>query len=162
MGIVSTCPECRGEIPADASVCRHCTRRLSGRQCALCLEFSKPEARVCSCCRANLIRQKAVAEFEPVSIPASVIGSIFLRGRFIPQRIQLLPDKVVISTWGRFWLSRKDEQIPWEKVAGYELRAGLLWDKLEIETRGQSSNTITCLRKSQSRRIKAILDLMRN
>lgn len=84
-----------------------------------------------------------------------------IRGRLIPQEMHLSSEKIVIQTWGFFWLSRTDEDIPWEKIAGYHYHSGLFWDSVEIQTRGQKANTIGCLPKSSGRTVKEILERMK-
>ena len=53
-------------------------------------------------------------------------------------------------------LSRKEEEIPWKNVAGFDYRSGVFWDQV-IETRGQSSSKMTCLAKSDGKRIRQVL-----
>ena len=102
-----------------------------------------------------------MAFVEPYSAKASLLPTLLLRGRLIPQEIHLTPEKIVIKTWGFFWLSHMDEEIPWEKIAGYHYHSGWFWDGIEIQTRGQKSNTIGCLPKSAGRTIKASLERMK-
>lgn len=156
------CPECLSEMNEEAAVCGRCTRRIKGQKCSACGEFSRPESKVCIHCRSNLSKQRILEVFETMSLKASVPGSLFNRGRFIPQRIRLTPKMVVIETYGAFWLSRHDEEIPWENIAGYDFQRGIFWDSLVIETRGQTTNEITCLKKSQSKKIRRVFELMRN
>jgi hypothetical protein len=94
-------------------------------------------------------------------VSASIVATILLRGRLIPERIHINPDKITIQSWGLFGLSRTDEEIPWEKVAGFHYHSGLVWDRVEIQTRGQKANAIGCLPKSEGTRIKAVLEQMR-
>lgn len=98
---------------------------------------------------------------EPYSATASMLPTILFRGRLIPQEIHVSSEKIVIKTWGVFWLSHMDEDIPWEKVAGYNYQAGWFWDSIEIQTRGQSANSISGLTKSDGRRIKESLEQMK-
>lgn len=72
-----------------------------------------------------------------------------------------MPEKTLIQTHGAFWLSRTDEEIPWEKIAGYHCHSGWFWDSVEIQTRGQRANTMTCLPKDKGVRIKGILERMK-
>ena len=59
------------------------------------------------------------------------------------------------------WLSRTDEEIPWEKIAGYHYHSGWFWDSVEIQTRGQKANQMGGLPKDQGQRIKEILERMK-
>ena len=92
---------------------------------------------------------------------ADLLPTFLLRGRLIPQRIHLTPQKVMIQTWGFLGLSRTDEDIPWEKIAGFHYHSGWFWDSVEIQTRGQKANSIGCLPKAQGMRVKEILEKMK-
>ncbi|MXY07283.1 MAG: hypothetical protein F4Y61_01390 [Rhodothermaceae bacterium] len=107
-----------------------------GKECPECCEVSKEPAKRCAYCGHNFERKEKIANIEPFSAKASLLATLFLRMRLIPQEIFLTPEKIVIQTWGFFWLSRSDEDIPWEKIAGYHYHAGWFWDSLEIQTRG--------------------------
>ena len=109
----------------------------------------------------TLSARRRLPNIEPFSAKASLLATLFLRMRLIPQEIFLTPEKIVIQTWGFFWLSRSDEDIPWEKIAGYHYHAGWFWDSLEIQTRGQTANRIRCLQKPDGLRIKEILEQMK-
>ena len=98
---------------------------------------------------------------EPFSAKAALFPTLLLRGRLIPQEIQLSSEKIVIKSWGFLWLSHTDEDIPWEKIAGYHYHSGWFWDGIEIQTRGQKANTIQSLPKRSGQRIKAILEQMK-
>ncbi len=158
---MKSCPECLSEIPDDAQVCRACARRVVGKPCPECAELSKSEALKCAFCGHSFARQQKVASVEAFHAKGVLLPTILLRGRLIPQEIQLSSEKIVILTWGLFWLSRTDEEIPWEKIAGYHYHSGLFWDSVEIQTRGQKSNSIGCLRKDEGQRIKQILEQMK-
>lgn len=71
------------------------------------------------------------------------------------------PEKIVIKTWGIFRLSHTDEELPWEKIAGYHYHSGWFWDSIEIQTRGQKANSIRWLSKASGQRIKAVLEQMK-
>lgn len=115
----------------------------------------------CPHCAHNFARQARVAAVEPFSAKAALLGTILVRGRLIPQEIHLTPEKILIQTHGFFWLSRTDEEIPWEKIAGYHYHSGWFWDSVEIQTRGQKANQMGCLPKTQGERIKQILERMK-
>jgi hypothetical protein len=122
---------------------------------------SKPAAKRCAACGHNFARGEKIAVVEAFTAKAALLPTILWRGRFIPQEIQLGTEKIVIRTWGILWLSHTDEDIPWEKIAGYHYHSGWFWDGIEIQTRGQKANTIQCLPKTSGQRIKAILDQMK-
>ena len=155
------CPECCADMPDQAEVCHACGRRIIGKQCPECAELSKTAARKCQYCGHDFAREEKIAVIEPYSAKASFLPTLLLRGRLIPQEIHLSPEKIVIKTWGFFWLSHTDEDIPWEKIAGYHYHSGWFWDSIEIQTRGQKANSIGCLPKSCSRTIKETLERMK-
>lgn len=155
------CPECLSDMPEAAQVCHACGRRIAGKQCPECVEFSKPAARKCWSCGYSFAREEKIATIEPYSARASFLPTLFFRGRLIPQEIHLSPEKIVIRTWGLFWLSHTDEDIPWEKIAGYHYHSGWFWDGVEIQTRGQKANEIDNLPKSSGTRVKQILERMK-
>jgi hypothetical protein len=148
-------------MPETAEVCRACGRRIVGKVCPECAEVSKSVAKKCSFCGHSFAREAKIAIIEPFSAKAELLPTFFLRGRFIPQEIGLSIDKIVIKTWGFFWLSHTDEEIPWEKIAGYHYHSGWFWDSIEIQTRGQKANTIQGLPKDSAQRIKVILEQMK-
>ena len=102
-----------------------------------------------------------MAVIEPFHAKASLLPTLVIRGRLIPQEIYLSTEKIVIKTWGFFWLSHTEEDIPWEKIAGFHYHSGWFWDSIEIQTRGQKSNTIGCLPKTSGRAIRDILEKMK-
>jgi hypothetical protein len=148
-------------MPDQAEVCHACGRRIIGKPCPECAELVKTAARRCQYCGHDFAREEKIAILEPYSAKASLLPTVLLRARLIPQEIHLSPEKIVIKTWGVFWLSHTDEDIPWEKIAGYHYHSGLLWDSIEIQTRGQKANSIGCLGKSSGRRIKETLEQMK-
>ena len=158
---MKSCPECLGDVPEEASVCRHCGKRIVGKQCPECAETAAEIATKCPQCGHNFARHERIARIEPFSAKAALLPTILMRGRFIPQEINLTPEKILIQTHGLFWLSRTDEEIPWEKIAGYHYHSGWFWDSVEIQTRGQKANQMTCLRKAEGARIKEMLERMK-
>ncbi len=148
-------------MPAMAQVCHACGRRVVGKACPDCDEISKLAAKKCLYCGFDFARGERLAVIDPFLAKAALMPTFLLRGRFIPQEIHVSPEKVVIRTYGLFWLSHTDEDIPWEKIAGYHYRSGFFWDSIEIQTRGQKANSIGCLAKSSGRRIKATLEQMK-
>jgi hypothetical protein len=158
---MNTCSECLSEVPEGANVCRDCGKRIVGKRCPECAEVAAHEATKCPFCGHNFARQQRIATVEPFSAKAAFVPTIFLRGRLIPQELHLTPEKILIVTHGFFWLSRTDEEIPWEKIAGYHYHSGWFWDSVEIQTRGQRANHMTCLPKQEGARIKEILERMK-
>lgn len=155
------CPECLTEVPDPAMVCHACGKRIVGKPCPDCAETNKQEATKCSFCGHNFARERRVAAVEPFHAKAELLPTFLIRRRLIPQEIRLTSEKIQILTYGIFWLSRTDDEIPWEKIAGYHYRSGLFWDAVEIQTRGQKANHITCLRKSDGLKVKEILERMK-
>ena len=134
---------------------------MAGKRCPECAEMVKLAAQKCRYCGHSFAREERVAAIEPYSVRADLLPTFLLRGRLIPQRIHLTPQKVIIQTWGFLGLSRTDEDIPWEKIAGFHYHSGWFWDSVEIQTRGQKANSIGCLPKAQGMRVKEILEKMK-
>lgn len=155
---MKNCPDCLSDIPDAATFCRYCGERVEGKPCPQCGARNWPEAAVCRWCghRYGGARRRVQA-FEPFEVTAALLPTILQRGRLLPQTISLNAEKIVISTPGPFNLSRKEEEIPWNKVAGFDYRSGILWDQVTIETRGQSSSRMTCLAKADGQRIRQVL-----
>lgn len=154
---MKSCPDCLGEIPEAASVCRHCGERVEGIRCPDCGARNWEEASRCRWCGHRFRTQPAGGDFQPFTVTALRIPSFFARGRFLPQVMKLTREKIVLVTPGFFDLSRQEEEIPWPKVAGFDYGSGLFWDRVTIETRGQSSSTIYGLAKKDGERIRAVL-----
>ena len=154
---MKTCPECSSEIPDDAQVCKACGERIEGRLCPDCLSMCKTEAKKCKWCNYEFENVVGRADFEPFIINADLLPTLVIRGRFLPQKISFNREKIIISTPGLFGLTVSEEEIPWQKVAGFDYHSGIFWDKVKIETRGQTSSVIGCLRKNDGLRIRHIL-----
>lgn len=150
------CPECISEIPAEARVCAQCGERVEGVRCDECLALSPEQARRCRWCGTRM-RTTVERELEPFEVTASLAATVLLRFSLFPQRAMFGPDKIVIRTFGFLGLTSSDEEILWEKVAGFTHRNGLLWDLVTIETRGQTPAMISCLSKEDSQRIRSVL-----
>lgn len=155
------CTDCLSDMPAAAEVCGACGGRVVGKRCPDCAELSREAARKCARCGYSYEREKKIADVEAFTAKADLLPTVLFRGRLIPQEIHLSSEKIVIQSWGYFWLSRTDEEIPWEKIAGYHYHSGFFWDSVEIQTRGQRANSIGCLPKSGGAKVKAILERMK-
>jgi ribosomal protein L40E len=156
---MKTCPDCLSEIPDAATFCRFCGERVEGRGCGGCGTRNWPDATRCRWCGETFeARARSdVRQIEPFAVTAKLLPTVLQRGRFLPQTISLTPEKIVISTPGAFNLSRKEEEIPWRKVAGFDYRSGIFWDQVTIETRGQSASRMSCLDKADGQRIRQLL-----
>ncbi len=155
------CPECKNAIKEAAQVCEHCGQRITGKQCPDCAEFSKEKALVCRHCSFRFEKNVPVADFEPLHVIGDRAGTFFKLGRFRPQEIDLSPEKIVITSARIFGLIIAVEEVPWEKIAGFNHLSGLFWDSVRLETRGQTANAIHALKKDDSKRIVEILKLMK-
>ncbi|MCP5020221.1 MAG: hypothetical protein GY930_00460 [bacterium] len=151
-----TCPECTSQIPSASRVCSHCCERIEGVRCNECHALSPAEARRCRWC-GNRLGAKLERELESFEVVASRIATLFIRVSIFPQRANFTSEKIVIRTHGAFGLTSNDEEILWEKVAGFSVRNGFFWNTVSIETRGQTQAVISCLSKGDSDRIREVL-----
>lgn len=156
-GAVKSCPDCLGEIPAEAAVCRHCGERVEGKRCPRCGARNWPEAEVCRWCRNRFEPAGHHVEFEAFEVTAKPLPTLIFRGRLLTRSVALTQEKILVRTPGLFGLTRQEQEIPWAKVAGFDYHSGLLWDRVRIETRGQSSAAVGCLDKSDGERIRTLL-----
>ena len=150
------CPECSSEIPKEAKVCRFCGERIEGIRCEECQALSPEGARKCRWCGTRL-GMATERKLEAFDVQASFVGTLLTRLSFFPQRAFFTPEKIIIRTYGFLGLTSKDEEILWEKVAGFAHRNGIIWDMISIETRGQTPATIACLEKADSDRVRQVL-----
>jgi ribosomal protein L40E len=151
------CPECFAEIDHRATVCRHCGERIEGIQCLSCLARSPKGASVCRWCGGKLKTAKERRKFAAFAVRASVVGTALTQYSLFPQSASFSQEKIVITTYGFLGLTKSDEEIPWEKVAGFGHHSGYFWDSVWIETRGQSSATIGCLSRADGAHIRQVL-----
>lgn len=154
---MKTCPDCLAEIDVAATFCRHCGERVEGKPCGACGVRNWDAASLCRCCGTPFVATTARLSFQPFSVEAHLMPTILQRGRFLTQQIELNREKIIIRTPGAFNLSRREEEIPWSKVAGFDYHSGIFWDRVTIETRGQSSSQIACLGKDDGKRIREVL-----
>lgn len=151
------CRECLGDVVEGASRCHHCGEVVAGEECPDCLSQVKTQARVCRWCghRFKRATQKlAVAHRE---IKAQILPSFFFRFRLLPQEVEITEEKLIIRAPGMFHLWVDEDEIPWNKIAGFNYRNGIIWDRVTIETRGQQSSTITGLAKQDGVELRDIL-----
>ena len=157
---VKNCPECCLEIAQEAVVCPHCTQRIEGKICPDCMSKSPLEAKVCRHCQHKFREVTQRTQFRPFQIKADALATLLLQWRLFPQKASFNADKLIISSYGFFGLTSHDEEIPWEKVAGFTHRSGLFWDYVSIETRGQSAAVINCLKKDDAQKIRNVLQAL--
>jgi RNA polymerase subunit RPABC4/transcription elongation factor Spt4 len=152
------CPECKSEIPSDAQVCYYCTNRIEGVLCPDCKSYCPEDAKVCKWCHKKLAKDKVViSDQDDILIVAETLPSVLLELTFIPQKVSFTQEKITITSYSLFGFISKDEEIPWQKVAGFSHKSGLIWDTIFIETRGQTGGVIKPLSKENSRKIRSIL-----
>src|SRR4029079_3619994 len=108
---MKSCPECCSEVQDAAEGCFAFGRRIVGKQCPDGAELSKSAAKKCASCGHSFAREEKIAVVEAFSAKAALLPTIALRGRLIPQEIELSAEKIVIKSWGFFWLIHTDEDI---------------------------------------------------
>ncbi|EKF76002.1 hypothetical protein A11A3_00870 [Alcanivorax hongdengensis A-11-3] len=151
------CFECGGEIAAAAQVCQHCHTRIDGLQCPQCANHNRPQARLCGWCQTPLVEDATVLDIEPRRFAASVAGCLLIRLSFLPQTIAFETDRLIVTTPALFGLTRSNEILRFEKIAGFSHREGLIWDMITIETRGQSGAVLMALGKEDAGEIAELL-----
>jgi len=151
------CPECRSEITHDATVCKFCGERIEGKQCPDCLSFCKIEAKKCKWCGNIFERAFSIEGFRPFGVQADSFATLLKQWRLRPQKAAFTKTKIVITTPGFLGLYSDEEEILWEKIAGFHYKSGIFWDHVSIETRGQTSAEISCLKKKDGKRIRRVL-----
>ena len=152
------CWACLSTIPAAAQVCCACGTRIEGIQCRACMIFCPEGARLCHCCGSGIHseRRKPLL-IEPLVIEADAVATLLLQFSLNPQRVLVEGEQITLTSFSFFGFAANHEQLPWEKVAGYSHRSGLIWDSITIETRGQTSAVVNCLSKRSARKLKGIL-----
>lgn len=150
------CPECTTPIPEAAQVCAQCGERVEGIRCEECLALSPEGARKCRWC-GNRMQVASQRELKPFRVRASRMGTLLIRFSLFPQEARFSSEKIVIRTYGFLGLTSSEEEILWEKVAGFAHRNGIFWDLVAIETRGQTQAVIACLSKADSHRVREVL-----
>ena len=151
------CFECLSIIPKQANVCRYCGSRVEGVECPDCKSISRHEAIVCKFCGKSFKKKQGVRLIKPMEIESTFWGTLLTRVSFLPQRVIFSRDKIIVSTPGFFGLTRNDEEILWEKVAGFQHKDGIVWDTIWIETRGQTAASVWGLKKGDALKIKDLL-----
>lgn len=155
------CPHCKSEISEEAAVCRHCTHRVKGVVCPDCLSVCHSKASVCKWCNKRLLTEE---KKTPIStgfeITSELLPTLLSELKFTPQKAVFSKEKIIITTHALFGLTKRDEEILWEKVAGFSHRSGIFWDTIVIETRGQTGGSIRCLSKANSAKIRKTLQAL--
>ena len=154
---MKSCPDCLSDIPDEAEVCRHCGERVEGKRCRECGARNWPEAMLCRWCGNRFEPAGHHMDFESFEVTARLLPTVLFRGRLLVRTVVLTQEKILVRTPGMFDLSRQEQEIPWAKVAGFDYHSGLFWDRVRIETRGQSSTSVGCLAKDDGQRIRELL-----
>ncbi len=159
--MTQACPECRSVIPKEARVCPACAQRITGILCPDCLAFSPEGAKVCRHCqhrfKTDLQQPNTI---RPFKVQADQLATLVLNWSLWPQKVSFTADKITVTSYGLLGLTSHDEEIPWEKIAGFSHRSGIFWDSISIETRGQSASVVSCLKKADAQRIRRVLQTL--
>ncbi|QIZ76105.1 PH domain-containing protein [Ferrimonas lipolytica] len=151
-----SCPECLSDIPVAANICRYCTERIVGVCCQECLALNPEGATKCRWCGTRISTVSAT-NIDTFEVQANVVATVLTQLRLHPQQAFFTPEKLIIRSYGLLGFTSNDEEILWEKVAGFSHRRGLLWDTISIETRGQTPASIGCLDKPDAERVRQVL-----
>jgi ribosomal protein L40E len=151
------CDYCKNEIPDEARKCGHCGEYTSGVVCDECYSTLPAKASVCRCCGSKVKRKAGAKTDISLDIRGRVLPSLIFRFRLLPHEIVADNEKVVINTPGLFRLWNNADEIPWNKVAGFTYRSGIIWDRVEIETRGQKPSVVIGIDKMEGPRLREIL-----
>ncbi|PHR98530.1 MAG: hypothetical protein COA78_26050 [Blastopirellula sp.] len=150
------CSFCHSDVPDGAIKCKFCSEFLVGQTCTQCLSTIPEEATACRYCGHRINKRKLETNIS-LEIKADVFASLVFRGRLLPHEIVSDNEKIVIKSPGLFRLWENADEIPWNKVAGFTYRSGIVWDKVEIETRGQKPSVIIGLVKADGEKLREIL-----
>lgn len=156
--MIKSCSECKAEIPADALLCQCCGEAVDGIRCEQCKSVVHKDAKICKWCGSQLLTEKVTKQSTTGFIKGEVLPSLLLRFRFLPHEVTIKEEKIVVRTPGLFRLWNQDDEIPWNKIAGFNYRNGIFWDQITIETRGQKGTSIVGLEKQQGQKLKSILE----
>lgn len=133
----------------------HCGEALNGKECVQCRSRVKEEATICKWCGSKFTLATSIDWYG--KIKARRLPSFLLRFRFIPQEVEIRRDNLILRSPGIFRLWVDEDEIPWNKVAGFNYRDGIFWDMLTVETRGQKASTIIGLAKADGQKIRNVL-----
>lgn len=151
------CGYCNLDVPDGAVKCGHCGEYLAGQSCPDCLATVPEGAKVCRYCGGRFKKRRAGSADIALDMNARLIPTIFMRMRLLPQEIVADNEKIVIKTPGLFRLWENADEIPWNKIAGFTYRDGIIWDRVEIETRGQNPSTVLGIAKEDGSQLREIL-----
>ncbi len=152
------CFDCKSEIPANANVCSFCGTRVQGTLCTDCMSFCPSKAKKCKWCGNSLIEKtKILSSQKNLLVNSEFLPTLLLELKFTPQKVKFTQEKIEITSYSLFGFVSRNEEIPWEKVAGFSHKSGLVWDHIYIETRGQTAGLIKCLSKTNANKIKQLL-----
>jgi hypothetical protein len=150
MGGGKKCPECLSNIEQDADVCRFCGYRVTGVKCGKCASMCRPEAKVCRWCGEPFVTKATSKLDKDVEIKASFLGTLYLTRSFYPQYITFKKDSVIIVTFGFLMMSKKEQKLDWDAIAGASLKGGIIWDIVTINMKDGSSAVLNAIRHSDS------------
>lgn len=156
------CPYCKHQLHADALKCGHCLEYLSQHVCPDCQSSLPKGAVVCRHCHYRFSQIAISATELTMAFKAELIASVLLRFRLLPQEINTDVDKICINAPGLFRLWNNADEVPWNKIAGFNYRSGIIWDRIEIETRGQKPSVVIGLSKENSEQLRKVLQSIVN
>ena len=155
-------------MPAGATWCPHCTRRvLAYVFCSECREPVSIDAKYCPYCSQRVRRMRADSAAQTIDanieIKASRLGAFLTAGNFTslfhPPVIHAAGDRVRVTSWSLLGLRIHDQEIRVERIASVRTTKGIFWDALVIETFGGATGDIAQrgLRKRDAQRMASII-----
>ena len=158
---MKTCPKCVADIPDGAEVCHSCGNRVVGKPCPDCAELARHAANQCPHCGHSFAREQKIATVEAYTAKAAQLPTLLLRGRLIPQEIHLSSEKIVIQTWGLFWLSRTTKRSRGRRSPAITTTQDCSGTASRSRRAGRRRTDIGCLPKASGLKVKEILERMK-
>jgi len=158
-----SCPHCGGETVAEASCCRHCSRRIIGfKDCPTCREPISDKAAYCPYCSQKVPTKVDLAARElNLKVRATHLGACltggWITGLLFPPIINVADGRIKITKWGLLGLRTHHQEIQVNRVASVRYTKGVIWGGIVIETFGGKAEDLaeSGLRQEDARNMAA-------